>query len=136
MAKTLEDKIGEKAGVLRSLMDEKQELEGKLKDIGAKIKKLAEIEIPKLMEDAEITKVSFQGIGTLYLETKVRVSVLAEDKPGFIKWLKSHGHGAIVKEDVNPKTLESWGREILEQNESLPDVCKVFNQPIARIRRK
>jgi hypothetical protein len=133
---TLEDKIGEKAGKLRSLMDKKEELKESLKSVEADIKKIAEQELPKLMEDAELEKASFQGIGTLYLETKTRVSVLAADKPDFIKWLKANGHGAIVKEDVNPKTLESWGKEVLDQNISLPEVCKVFHQSIARIRRK
>lgn len=128
-----ESKLKEMCAQLKKAKEFKKELEEKLKQTEAIIQNLSSSVIPKMMEDAEIPKVTFEGIGTVYLANLVRVSVLAEDKPAFMQFLRETGQQDIIKEDVPWQTLSKWGKEVLENGQALPEICKVFIQPTARI---
>jgi hypothetical protein len=129
------DMIGQKAGQLRTLRDEIEALEATLSQKKESKKQLEEREIPELMERAEIEKITFQGIGTIYLKTEPKASVLKENEPVFFQWLKDNGHGDIVKETVHHRTLSSWAKEVLEQGLPVPEIVQVFHQTKAVLRK-
>lgn len=136
VARTTEEKLNQYATLLKALSTTASALEERVKQIKLQKDDLESNIIPKLMERAEIEKVSFQGLGTLYLRTEPKCSVLVEDKPKFFAWLKENGHEDILKEDVHHQTLNSWAKEILEAGSPVPEYVKVFMQTKAVIRSK
>jgi hypothetical protein len=126
--------ITDAAKKLNDLKAEKEQLEDRLKVINAQYKELSEGVIPKLMEDNEQDKVSFPGIGTIYLQADVHVS-MNEGGNTCIAWFKKNGHKDIVKETVHPGTLKSWTKEQLENGGKLPPELKVHQFMKAILRR-
>lgn len=130
------ERIATLAGELRDTIDRIDELERQISENKKRREQLEMHELPGLMENAEIQNIKFQGIGTLYLDRRVRVSCLSENKPLLLEWLKGHGHQDLIKEDVPWNTLSAWGKELLEENQPLPEMCQVFTAPTAKLRRK
>ena len=117
----MSEQLTEMAKSLRALKDEKEQLEAKLKEVNGGIRKLAEGDIPEYMEDNEIDKVSIEGVGTIYLSTKVYAHVKAENREPFFEWLREHGNGDLIKETVHPSTLNAFAKEQLSEGHALPD---------------
>lgn len=136
MSQDIKNIIREKAEKLKILKDRIDNGEELLKTLKAERDQLELHELPTLLENAEIESIKFEGIGTLYTQTKPKVSVLSQDKPAFFSWLKENGHEDIIKEDVHYQTLNSWAKEILEQGTSPPSMCTVHYETRAVIRRK
>jgi hypothetical protein len=59
------------------------------------------------------------------------------DETTFFMWLRKGGEGALIKETIHPKTLESWVGKRKKANVALPDetMLKVWTQETAQVRR-
>ena len=136
MSQDIKNIIRAKATELKMVKDTIDEKEEELKALKATRDKLELFDLPQLLENAEIESVKFEGIGTVYTQTKPKVSVLAQDKPAFFDWLEGNGHGDIIKRDVHYQTLNVWAKEILEQGLPTPSMCSVHYETRAVIRRK
>ena len=123
------------ATALRSLKDEKEELEEKLKAVNLAIKDIAVYKLPKAMEDAEVEKMTISGVGTVYIKHVIYASLPEEHRDRAYEWLAENGHGALIKETVNANTLKAWAKEQLENNTPLPEFIKASFVNEATIRR-
>lgn len=65
--------------------------------------------------------------------TKFKPSVLNE--ASFFQWLRERNHGALIKETVHAKTLESFVKTQKENNQELPapEVLTIFTVTSAKI---
>lgn len=129
-------KITKMAHELKALRDRKEQLEAELKEVNKKKDRLENNDLPREMEDQEITKVSIENLGTLYLQSSVYAYINVEDREKANDWFKANGYGDIVKESVHHGTLKGWVREQLETGHDVPDFCNAKPTLVARIRSK
>jgi len=68
-------------------------------------------------------------------DLKYRPTVVDEEL--FFKLLRATGEGALIKETVHPKTLESWVTKRRKANAALPaeSILKVWTQETAKVSR-
>jgi len=90
-----------------------------LKNLKAEIKKTNE-NLAKLMVEGEIQNFTRSG-KQFILVTQSFGSVKADRKEELKVVLKENNYGDLVKETVNPKTLQSFINELLEENDELPE---------------
>lgn len=122
----------------KKLFDKKKlkaQLEEQVKALEAEIKKIATIDLPKLMEDSGVSKLSLDGYGTLYLSNDFYASVLKDDRPKLYEWMRANGHGDIVQDYVFPQTLTAFAKEQIERNAAMPEVLKFSHVPTAKTRK-
>lgn len=109
------DIIFDLADKLRTLKDEKKELEAKVKEITSEIEKV-DSSLSDAMVEAECERFSRNG-STFYLNSSLYASPQAGKKDEMISALKGNGYGDIVVETVNSRTLSSFVREVLAEND-------------------
>lgn len=131
----MSDKIVEEGKKLAKLRGQKEKLEAQLKVVQEQITNLQVAVIPQLMEDAEVDKITLKGIGTMFVQQKMYVGLLSDDRPTAYKWLRENGHGELIKDWVFPQTLTAFAKEQIEGGKPLPDFFKATFQPTATIRR-
>jgi hypothetical protein len=107
-----------------------------LKAVNKSIVQVEQVELPKLMEDLDEEKFSVPGIGTVYLQTKLYVNVLKDDREKLQEWCHENGHEALIVPTIHPATLQAFAKEQLEAGKPLPDYVKATFIPTAVIRRK
>lgn len=127
--------LKEKAKELRELKDIKTAMNDELKNVNKRIDALEAHELPKLMTEYEIENMKIEGVGTLYTQADLYVTVYADDREKLNAWLKEHDFADLVKETVHAGTLKSWCKEQLEEGGQLPPFLKAKPLTKARIRR-
>jgi hypothetical protein len=120
---------------LSELKLKKKDLEDQVKSVNKQITALAIGKLPELMSELDIPKFVVEGIGTFYIQDKLEISVLADDRPEVYAWLRDHGHGSLVVDYVWPRTLGAWAKEQLNEGQVLPDTMKATFIPTASLRR-
>lgn len=130
------EQLIEAAKELGRLRDQKEELEAELKVINKAKTELETQRLPQMMEDAEVEKMTIEGVGTLYTQAGVYASILASDRDKAYDWLREHGHGDIVKETVHHQSLTAWVKEMLGDGNQLPEFFNAKPTTTARLRRK
>ncbi|MDR1628537.1 MAG: hypothetical protein LBR79_07215 [Oscillospiraceae bacterium] len=104
---------------LRSLKDEKTEIDQKLEKVKKQISTV-ESQLLKLMTEAEIPSFTRQG-RIFSISISPKASAIAGLKDELHKTLKAQGYGSLAKEAVNPQSLSSFVKEqIAENNDKLP----------------
>lgn len=108
------------AARLKSLRDEKNELETRLKEVNAQIDD-ADQRLAGMMADSETQ--NFTHSGTMfYLTTKTRASAAPDSKQELFSALRREGYGDLVYETVNANSLSAFVKERIAENEDvLPD---------------
>ena len=101
---------------MKERIDYKKE---QLKELNKAYDKMRLEEIPNLMDDEGIEKVSVEGVGTLYLTSDVYASIPAPSRDGAFEWLRDHGYGDLVKETVNSSTLKAFVKGVFERGEKV-----------------
>jgi len=117
---------------LAKLRKEKSDLEKELKGITIEIETLSP-EIVETMEAMGVTNLKLKNVGMFYLETQGYPIV--KDSEILQNSLRKRGLGDIIKETVNYQTLRATCKELLENNEALPDGVEVFMKTTVRVRR-
>jgi len=144
MSQNVKETIVSKAKRMRQLMDEKADLEARLKSVNGELEPLRKKELPKLMSDAEIEKITVAGAGTLYLKPDLFVSMAKSDaegdgegevEPPFYDWARQHAPDLIV-EYIHPARLKAWAKEKLEAMEPLPNSLNALPVVNATLLRK
>jgi hypothetical protein len=125
MSETAKDTIVGKAKRMRWLMDEKDRLEAQLKLVNGELEPLRKFELPKLMGDAEIEKITVAGAGTLYTKADVFASMIKDEadpaaEAPFYDWARANAPN-LVTDYIHPARLKSWAKEKLEAGEPLPN---------------
>lgn len=113
-------KLTEMLGQYEELLDKKDALDKETKDNNAAIDKL-KAEIAEMMIDEDIPS---QGYGDYVysLQDKVKYSKrgdaqLMEKGLDFFEVLRKQGLGDLIKETVNPRSLQSAMKEIADEND-------------------
>lgn len=113
-------KLTEMLGQYEELLDKKDALDKETKDNNAAIDKL-KAEIAEMMIDEDIPS---QGYGDYVysLQDKVKYSKrgdaqLMEKGLDFFEILREQGLGDLIKETVNPRSLQSAMKEIADEND-------------------
>lgn len=123
---------------LKSLRDEKKQLEDKLKNINSQID---ETDYRLAIAMAESETQNFTHSGTMFcLTTKMRVSPLTEQKSYLFEELKNKGYGDLVYETVNSNSLSAFVKEqMAENNDTLPNwligLVRVFEKTTVTVRK-
>jgi len=120
---------------LADLKKQKTDAEALVKSLNKQIIAVAVGKMPELMRDLEIPKFVVDGIGTFYLQDKLEVSVLAEDRAEVYAWCENHGHKDLIVSYIWPKTLNAWAKEQLTEGQPLPDKMKATFIPTTMLRR-
>jgi hypothetical protein len=128
--------LSDLARALRDLKNQKESLEEQLKAVNKSIVAIEQGDLPKLMEDLDEEKFSVPEIGTVFLQNKLYVSVLKDDREKLHDWCQEHGHEALIVPHIHPATLQAFAKEQLEAGKALPDFVKATFIPTAVIRRK
>ena len=134
----MENELFALADKLRSLREEKDDMERIVKDITADIED-TERRLAEGMINSETQ--NFTRAGRMFcLTTKVRASALAGAKQELFEALKQNGFGDLVCETVNANTLSSFVKEQLAGNEDhlpawLDGLVKVFEQTGVSVRK-
>jgi len=109
----------ELADELRRLRDLKADLEGRVRDINARIDE-TDYRLSELMAETETQNFTRAGI-MFYLTTKTRASAVAHTKSELYSTLKAQGYGDLVQETVNANSLSAFVKEQLEEHgDTLP----------------
>lgn len=120
----------------RELTDRKEVLEGEMKEVEQELKLLKTEVLPRVMDENEIEKFTVEGVGTIFTQVRVLAYVKKENEPEFHAWLRSNGHGDLIREYVFPATLSSFAKEQLEAGVELPDFFSASKVETAMLRRR
>ncbi len=102
-------KIFEMADRLKTLQEQKKNLEEQTKILGAEIEELDE-QLSDAMTDAELDRFSRNG-STFYLKSRLFASPASGRKDEMMRVLKENGYGSLVVEAVNANTLAAFIKE-------------------------
>ncbi len=95
------------------LVTDKQDLEAKVEGIKIKIATM-EASLIEYFQNNGLQNIS-KGKSTVYLQRTLFASLTDKDA-GYAK-LREHGHGELVKDNVNGNTLSAWVRERISDYE-------------------
>lgn len=130
--------IFEMADRLKSLQEQKKDLEDRVKALGAEIAELDE-QLSDAMTEAELDRFSRNG-STFYLKSRLFASPAAGRKDEMMQVLKENGYGSLVVETVNANTLASFIKEQREiTGEDIPawlgDTVSTYEKVSVGVRR-
>lgn len=120
---------------LADLKARKTEVEAEVKSLNKQIIAVAVGKMPELMRDLEIPKFVVEGIGTFYLQDKLEVNVLADDREEVYAWCRENGHEALIVNYIWPGTLKAWAKDQLMEGQPLPDKMTATFIPTTMLRR-
>ncbi|KKN81413.1 hypothetical protein LCGC14_0320260 [marine sediment metagenome] len=100
------------------LVTTKQDLEAKLDGVKIKIATM-EASLIEYFQDHGLQNIT-KGKSTVYLQRSLYASLTDKDA-GYAK-LREHGHGELVKDNINGNTFSAWVRErIADYEKANPD---------------
>lgn len=113
------------AQMLKRWMDQKKDLEDKVDVLKTKIHEAKTVTIPPLMEKYDILEVRIEHAGLLKKKPIIYASYSKANEEVIFEWLRERGDGDLIKPTLNHRTFESYARELVEENEPMPDEIKV-----------
>ena len=96
----------------------KDELEEELKEVKANLEALSR-QMVEEMDGIELDKFSAFG-STFSVRRTLATNVRAEDKDTLFCMLRDEGHGHLIREDVNPRTLAAFVKEQMNMDGEIP----------------
>ena len=94
--KNLSDKVIE----LRNLEDQVAASENHTKDLKEKAKQLSNFDIPKMMQEMNVTKLKLKDGASIEVKPFYGAHIPPEKQEKAFNWLREHGLGDIIKNDV------------------------------------
>ena len=94
--KSLSDKVIE----LRNLEDQVAASEKHTKDLKEKAKQLSNFDIPKMMEEMNVKKLKLKDGASIEVKPFYGANIPANKQEEAFNWLREHGLGDIIKNDV------------------------------------
>jgi hypothetical protein len=92
--------IGQLVAAARQQAQLIEQLEERLKKEKENMRLLVEVDIPAVMDEANLSKLETPDGRTVKIEEKLYMSVAKKNKPALASWLLGHGHGSLVQSDV------------------------------------
>ena len=94
--KNLSDKVIE----LRNLEDQVAASENHTKDLKEKAKQLSNFDIPKMMQEMNVTKLKLKDGASIEVKPFYGANISATKQEAAFNWLREHGLGDIIKNDI------------------------------------
>ena len=94
--KNLSDKVIE----LRNLEDQVAASENHTKDLKEKAKQLSNFDIPKMMQEMNVTKLKLKDGASIEVKPFYGAHITPDKQEKAFNWLREHGLGDIIKNDV------------------------------------
>ena len=94
--KNLSDKVIE----LRNLEDQVAASENHTKDLKEKAKQLSNFDIPKMMQEMNVTKLKLKDGASIEVKPFYGANITPEKQEAAFNWLRENGLGDIIKNDV------------------------------------
>lgn len=98
-------------------------VESARKEISEELRYLEQGVIPERMGEEGVKTTTIETAnGTFRMTVGYRFSASMTDKEAGLDWLRENGHGGLIDETVNSKTLSSFAKRLLEdEGKELPD---------------
>ncbi len=74
-----------------------------------------ENDLMEAMVEEGVSTIKVDGAGKFTLASEHYFSATVENKPEVFEYLKKNGHGALIKEDVNARTLSAFCKNMLTE---------------------
>ena len=81
--------------------------------------------VPGVMEDEGIESAKVEGVGRVYLNSDVNVSIRTGKSEDAQVWLVDSGNGDLIKETVNSSSLKALVKSMMKKGEEVP--AEIFN---------
>ena len=94
--KNLSDKVIE----LRNLEDQVAASENHTKDLKEKAKQLSNFDIPKMMQEMNVTKLKLKDGASIEVKPFYGAHITPDKQEAAFNWLRENGLGDIIKNDV------------------------------------
>ena len=94
--KNLSDKVIE----LRNLEDQVAASENHTKDLKEKAKQLSNFDIPKMMQEMNVTKLKLKDGASIEVKPFYGAHITPDKQEAAFNWLREHGLGDIIKNDI------------------------------------
>ena len=94
--KSLSDKVIE----LRNLEDQVAASENHTKDLKEKAKQLSNFDIPKMMQEMNVTKLKLKDGASIEVKPFYGAHITPDKQEKAFNWLREHGLGDIIKNDI------------------------------------
>lgn len=94
---------------------EKRRVEAQLQEAKKNLSKIGE-QVLDMFETTGLQNLKLDDGVTIALRTDIRARIPADKREEAYEAFKEHGMDGLVKETINPKTLESWVREYADVN--------------------
>lgn len=135
---------------MMDLQDNKESLEGMLKQVNAELDDVRKRRLPEKMQELGLIDATGHGAFThssgagVSLRVQVWASIAKTDEAGnptdayvngVYKWLEDNGHGSLIKHSVHAQTFSAFVRERIEDGEPLPPGIKTSMETMAVVRR-
>lgn len=118
---------------MEGLNAEIEEAEEHIKQLKARYKELTTYRIPKALEAEGLKNFRLASGRGITTAEQYYVSVRAEDKPEFLQYLRDHGQGSLIKEDVNAQTLKAYIKGCVKDGLEYPaSIVNVTVMPVAQ----
>ena len=122
---------------LKTVKEKIDELKAHTTELQKEYDRLRFQELPDLMVDSELEKLTVTDVGTLYLTDDIRAAVVTENKDDALTWLDDQGYGDLVKPNIAAASLKALIKDRLEKGEALPqELFKVDVFTRAALRKK
>lgn len=97
---------------------EKEELEAQLKLVNAVYDVLRLELVPAKMDEDNVERVTYDGIGRVSLTADMYVTV--NNKTGLFEWLSDEGFGDLIQPTVNASTLKAFVKGRMKDGKDVP----------------
>ncbi len=77
--------------------------------------------IPDMMDEQDITTITFATLGRLTLTSDIRASIPKSYRKKAYEWMELHGHGDLIVEGIPSSTLKAFCKRLIKKGEILPD---------------
>jgi len=121
-----------------ALRDNRDKLSGVFETLDGLYNTLSHESLPARFEEAEVDGITVDG-RTVSVGGRMHASVNKEQAAKAFTWLRTHGLGSLIKEEVNSKSLSASLKELIESDAIVPtleDGIKVYTQQYMSVRKK
>lgn len=119
------DQLRSLCAEMKSLQEQKADLEVQEKAINAQLDELRLKKIPELMESLEVKNATFEGLGRVQLAADLYASTREGKKAEAMQWLRDCGYEDMITETYNASSLKALFRRQLAEGVDIPE--EIFN---------
>jgi len=127
--------ITELAHEMKALGEELDELDAVRKTKQQRYDEIRKRLLPEALALAEMSGFKLSGGESVHLRTDTYASVAKEDTAAFHAWLRDNGFASLIVPTVNHQTLRAWAREQRDAGGQIPEMVKVYTEPVAVLRK-